>query len=109
MYEETGVKTKYNRLVAMRHSHGGQFGRSNLYVLCLLEALTTDVKVDSEIEDAKWEDITTFRSDYDLTPMVQFVTDLVIDSIKNPSSIHTFQEKQMQYQLAGQRAFKLYY
>lgn len=108
VYEETKVKTKYNRLIAMRHTHGSQFGRSNLYVLCLLDALTTDIHVDSEIEDAKWEDLRTFRSDYNLTPMVQFVTDLVIDSIDNPSN-KTIKEKEMQYMLAGRRPFTLYY
>ena len=108
VYEETKVQTKYNRLVSMRHSHGSQFGRSNLYVLCLLDAITTEIQIDSEIEDAKWEDLTTFRSNYNLTPMVQFVTDLVINSINNPSA-NKIQEKQMQYQLAGVKPFTLYY
>lgn len=109
VFEETNIKSRYIRLLAMRHSHAQQFGRSNLYVLCLLEALNTDIKVDSEIAEAKWESISTFRKEYSMSPLVQCITDLAQNYLTNPSDGHVFHEKQMCYSLAGSKPFTLYY
>ena len=37
--EETGVAARFERVLAMRHQHGVAFGRSDLYVVCLLRGL----------------------------------------------------------------------
>jgi ADP-ribose pyrophosphatase YjhB (NUDIX family) len=55
--EETGVRAAFRGLLALRHQHGVAYGRSDLYVLCRMHALSTDITVDaSEILDARWMD-----------------------------------------------------
>ena len=56
VWEETGIQTKHQSVLGFRHSHYGQFGRSDLYFFCLLEPLSYDIRVDDEIADAKWMD-----------------------------------------------------
>jgi hypothetical protein len=79
--------------------------------LCLLEALTTQIKIDSEIVEAKWESISKFRNEYAISPLTKYLTDLVINSLHNPStdtSLRTFQEKQIAT-LDGKSRYTLYH
>ncbi|MBU2278629.1 MAG: DNA mismatch repair protein MutT, partial [Gammaproteobacteria bacterium] len=42
-------------LLGMRHHHRGQFGASNLYIVCQLQALTTAViAAENEIAEVRW-------------------------------------------------------
>lgn len=109
VYEETNIQSKYIRLLAFRHSHAQQFGRSNLYVVCLLEALTTEIKMDPEIVDARWESIHTFRKDYQTSPLVKCITDLALNSLNDTKDSHAIQEKQMCYSAAGSKPFTIYF
>lgn len=55
--EETGVEAAFVSLLALRHQHGMAWGRSDLYLLCRLRPLTTDIRIDPrEIADAAWMD-----------------------------------------------------
>ncbi len=60
--EETGVSTKFESVLTFRHQHNSQFGRSDLYFVCLLSALSRDIKIDSEIQDARWMHINELRN-----------------------------------------------
>jgi ADP-ribose pyrophosphatase YjhB (NUDIX family) len=59
--EETGILTEYQDLIAFRHSHNVQFGRGDMYFICRLRALSHDIVVEDEIDDAKWMDINEFK------------------------------------------------
>jgi ADP-ribose pyrophosphatase YjhB (NUDIX family) len=118
VYEETGIESRYVQTLALRHSHGGQFGRSNIYVLCLLEALTTEIRLDREIEAAEWVPFQTYRKEYNKTPMVEYVTELVHEHRENEKNGANHEatrrslglsERQMQYSLAGTKPFTLYF
>ena len=53
--EETGVRCEFQHLLALRQSHGLSHGRSDLYFICLLRPLSTEiVKCDEEIAAADW-------------------------------------------------------
>lgn len=55
VFEETGIKTRFAKLLGMRHHHQGQFATSNLYFICRLEPLTTAIRIDAaEIAEARW-------------------------------------------------------
>jgi NADH pyrophosphatase NudC (nudix superfamily) len=109
VFEETNIETKFDRVVALRHSHKQQFGRSNLYVLCLLEALSTQINRDSEVVEAKWESILKFRHEYPLSPLTAYVTDLVIDSLNSTNeNFQKFQEKQIPL-MDGKTTYTLYH
>lgn len=53
--EETGIKTRFVSLACFRHWHGYRYGKSDIYFVCRLEPLTTEITIDeSEIEEALW-------------------------------------------------------
>jgi ADP-ribose pyrophosphatase YjhB (NUDIX family) len=53
--EETGIRARCEGLVSLRHHHRGQFGRSNIYAVFRLRALTSEIRIDpTEIGDARW-------------------------------------------------------
>lgn len=63
VFEETGVKTEFQGLLSMRHHHQGQFGASNIYIVCLLKPLTYDICIDEvEIGKAMWVSVDEYLS-----------------------------------------------
>jgi len=53
--EETGVHATFQSVLGMRHHHRGQFGASNLYIVCQLQAQTTAVlAAENEIAEVRW-------------------------------------------------------
>ncbi|KAL4311895.1 hypothetical protein GQ457_01G043670 [Hibiscus cannabinus] len=53
--EETAVDTKFVQVLAFRQSHKVLFEKSDIFFLCLLEPLSSEIqKQESEIEAAKW-------------------------------------------------------
>jgi ADP-ribose pyrophosphatase YjhB (NUDIX family) len=45
VHEETGVDAAFRSVLALRHQHGVAFGRSDVYVICLLAARSTTLHV----------------------------------------------------------------
>lgn len=72
VYEETGVRTRFEGLLALRHMHGAAFGVSDLYCLALLRpllpgasasALDAEVAIDpGEIAEGAWCDAAQFAA-----------------------------------------------
>ena len=61
VHEETGIRAAFQGVVSLRHHHKGQFGTSNLYVVCRLRPLDLEISVDDEeIGDAMWVDIAEY-------------------------------------------------
>lgn len=59
--EETGIEARFDSLVCFRHHHRGQFGTSNIYFVCRMEALTTEIAIDpEEIAEARWMAVEEF-------------------------------------------------
>jgi ADP-ribose pyrophosphatase YjhB (NUDIX family) len=55
VFEETGVRAEFREMLALRHQHGADFGRSDLYVVCHLEPTTTALRPDwAEVREARW-------------------------------------------------------
>lgn len=55
VYEETGIKTKFEGLISFRHHHGGQFSTSNIYAVCSLKPLSYEIVIDEiEVGKALW-------------------------------------------------------
>lgn len=82
VYEETGVKVKFDSIVSLGHFSPGQFNESNLYVICRAKALTKkiDIQDKDEIMEAAWLDIEEFLSDEDVHP---YNKSLVQNALKN--------------------------
>lgn len=77
VFEETGVRSTFNSILTVRHSHNIQFGRSDVYVICKLtlglgndqtdcseKQIEEQMKliVDQEIENAKWMSLAEFKA-----------------------------------------------
>jgi ADP-ribose pyrophosphatase YjhB (NUDIX family) len=69
VYEETGIKCRFLSVLGVRHSHGAQFGRSDLYFVCRLEPIPINgegnvpkpVPQVGEIEAAAWINFDEYR------------------------------------------------
>ena len=58
--EETGVRTEFQSIVRLRHTHEVQGDRSDIYVICRMKALSRDIVIDDEIQDCKWMPVEEF-------------------------------------------------
>lgn len=53
--EETGVRSRFKSLLALRHQHGAAFGRDDAYCACLLSPLSAEIRAcEREIAAAAW-------------------------------------------------------
>lgn len=53
--EETGIRTTFRSMVCLRHSHGGNFGCSDIYVVIALNPLNLELtRCEREITRVKW-------------------------------------------------------
>ncbi|OAY84710.1 Nudix hydrolase 8, partial [Ananas comosus] len=59
--EETGIDTEFEEIIAFRHAHHVDFGKSDLFFICMLRPLSTEIKIDdAEIQAAKWMPLVEF-------------------------------------------------
>lgn len=59
--EETGIDTEFMEVVAFRHAKNVSFEKSDLFFVCMLRPLSTEIVVDDlEIQEAKWMDLGEF-------------------------------------------------
>lgn len=55
VFEEVGVRSEFVSVLAFRHQHGVAWGRDDLYFICRMRALSTDIRIDPrEISEATW-------------------------------------------------------
>ena len=108
--EETGVKSSFEDVLAFRHQLKVQFGRGDVYVICRLKALTTTIRVDSEIDDAKWMPISEFIQDNKYA-MLQPIARFLLDQFKRSSTAPAtggLVETTMPSTLPGRSPYKFY-
>lgn len=62
VYEETGITIEFESIMNLGHFRNGQFGESNLYIVCTAKALSENITINdsSEIQEARWIDIEEF-------------------------------------------------
>lgn len=84
--EETAIKTEFDGLVSFRHHHGGQFGTSNIYAVCLLKPLSHDISIDRmEIGKALWMPVEDFLKNAGVGPYNKHVLEIAL----NPSRLQS--------------------
>lgn len=63
VYEETGISTEFVSIACFRHLHHFRFDRSDIYFVCHLRPLTTEIKMDpKEIAACRWMPVEEFLS-----------------------------------------------
>ncbi|XP_039125553.1 nudix hydrolase 2-like isoform X1 [Dioscorea cayenensis subsp. rotundata] len=61
--EETGIETDFLEVLAFRQNHGAFFGKSDLFFVCMLLPLSSEIhKQESEIEAAAWMPVEEFAA-----------------------------------------------
>lgn len=65
VFEETGIHSEFVGIQGFASKEVFRFGKSNIYFLCRLNALSEDINIQDidEIAEAKWCDMNTFISD----------------------------------------------
>ena len=62
--EETGVETEFDALVCFRHWHGYRFGKSDIYFVCRLRPLSTEISIqEDEIAECLWMPVADYLAD----------------------------------------------
>ena len=88
-------------MLGFRHVHNQQFGRGDVYVICRLNALTHDIKLDDEIDDAKWMPILEYKSQ-NTHPMLNEVVEILL------AKKDGFREKEFPSWVPNRAPFKMY-
>ena len=61
--EETGVKTSFEAVVCFRHWHGYRYGKSDIYFVCRLQALSRKITMQAEeLQECLWMPVEEFLS-----------------------------------------------
>lgn len=82
--EETGIKTEFISLNSFRHWHGYRFGKSDIYFVCRLKPLSSEIKIDeNEIAVAKWMDVQEYLND----PETRIFNKNIVESALNSPGI----------------------
>jgi 8-oxo-dGTP pyrophosphatase MutT (NUDIX family) len=62
--EETGIRTRFEAVMGFRHWHGYRFDKSDIYFICRLTPLTSEIRIqESEIEEAMWMPLERYLAD----------------------------------------------
>lgn len=72
--EETGIKTEFYSLLAIRHAHKRTYDCSDIYITFALKPLTTDItKCSREIMECKWMDFDEYLNHPHVHQLNRFV------------------------------------
>lgn len=84
VWEETGIRSVFKGVVGMREKLNHNFGRNDIYFVCLLEPLTFEiVKDDYEIGECKWMDVEEWaKSDFKVEAQ-QAIAKIALDLVQN--------------------------
>ncbi len=82
VFEETGIKIKLGSITHLGHFTSAQFEKSNLYIICSAQALSTQINIldTEEIIDAKWMEVDAFLNCQDVHP---YNKNIVKNTIEN--------------------------
>lgn len=78
--EETGIDAIFESMITFRHRHNATFGNSDIYVVVLLKAMSTNiVKCESEIKECKWMNIDEYLNHPDTIEFNKFILKQALD------------------------------
>ena len=81
VFEETGVRTRFESLVCFRHWHGYRFGKSDIYFVCRLSPLNLDISMQvEEIEECRWMPVEEYLNAENVSPFNKHIVRAALDS-----------------------------
>ena len=83
--EETGVEAVFDALVCFRHWHGYRYGKSDIYFVCRLRPLSSEITMqEDEIQECLWMPVEEFLADEGIG---DFTKSIVLAGIKSPGMV----------------------
>jgi len=89
--EETGILTEFRGIFAFRQAHKMSFGVSDLFFLCLLDAVSDEIcRDDKEILACEWHSVDMYKNQpfYANSPAYTHLTSIINDIVATNSSAH---------------------
>ena len=79
--EETGIAAKFEALTCFRHWHGYRYGKSDIYFVCRLRALTDKITMgEHEIAECLWMPLHDFMADAAISPFNKSIVRSALES-----------------------------
>lgn len=103
--EETGIHCSFSSVLSFRHSHDMQWGRGDIYVVCKCDPMSSDIKVDSEIDDAMWMPVPEYQQQAKAEMMKKIMQDLPMYADTKAGELR---ESTMTSIVPGRGSFKFY-
>lgn len=80
--EETGIEAEFLSLHSFRHWHDYRYGKSDIYFVCRLKPLSSEITIDpSEISEALWMPLEDYLNHPDTHP---FNRKIVLSTVEKP-------------------------
>ena len=84
--EETGIHARFESLVCLRHWHGYRYEKSDIYFVCRLSALSTEITMqEEEIAECLWMPIAEFLAED--SGIHSFNKSIVRAALENPGVV----------------------
>ena len=84
--EETGVHARFESLACFRHWHGYRYEKSDIYFVCRLSALSTEItRQEEEIAECLWMPVAEFLSED--SGIHEFNKSIVRAALENPGIV----------------------
>jgi 8-oxo-dGTP pyrophosphatase MutT (NUDIX family) len=81
VFEETGVRAKFEALVCFRHWHGYRYGKSDIYFVCRLIPLSEEVTLQAEeIEECQWMPVVEYLASELVSPFNKRIVRAALES-----------------------------
>ena len=81
VYEETGIRTRFESLACFRHWHGYRYGKSDIYFVCRLSPLSSEIVMqEEEIEACIWMPVEQVLGESSIGKFTRDIVRAAIDS-----------------------------
>ncbi len=81
VWEETGVRAKFESLVCVRHWHANRFGKSDFYFVCRLSPLSLEITPqEAEIAECRWMKVEEYLSRKDVHAFNKGIVSLALNT-----------------------------
>ena len=81
VFEETGVRTRFESLTCFRHWHEYRFGKSDIYFVCRLSPLSESISRQvEEIDECRWMPVEEYLAADNVSPFNKRIVRAAMDS-----------------------------
>ena len=88
VFEETGIKAKFDHVVIQRFLHQGQFKCCDIYTICRLSPIEEEIKRDpNEIAECRWITVEEFTKE--VSPLLKYAVEAEMRGDKGLKEVET--------------------